>query len=170
MHFVGKAADRSLFGSPAISTLALLALATLILAGCGGTTTPTGGDAAPPSPSPLLSFAAIAGEWAGDGSDVQPPLSYHLDIVLQAEAQKNNLVGTIAYSGMITCGGNLLALEAGGSTYAVRERIVVGRGKPECADGGTIVLEHDAASDVLSWEWWVPNGPLIATGVLTRKG
>ena len=170
MHFVGKAADRSLFGSPAISTLALLALATLILAGCGGTTTPTGGDAVPPPPPAPLSFAAIAGEWAGPGSDVNSPLSYDLDMALQPEAIRGAQIGSIEYSGMITCGGNLFALEAGGSEWAVEEQIVVGRGKPECANGGTIRLEHDAASDVLSWEWYVPNGPLIATGVLTRKG
>ncbi len=166
MHSVNKAADRSVAGPPARLTLALLGLANLVLVGCGGTTAPTGGDGLPP---PLLSFAAIAGEWAGEGSDLGSPLNYHLDIVLQAEAQKNDPVGTIAYSGIITCGGNLMALEAGGSEYAVREKIVVGLGKPECADGGTIRLKHDAASDVLSWEWWVPNGPLIATAVLTRK-
>ena len=170
MHSVSKAADRSVAGPPARFTLALLGIANLVLVGCGGTTAPTGGDGLPPSPPPLL-FAAIAGEWAGPGSDLQgfPPLAYHLDIVLQAEAHQDDLVGTIAYSGMITCGGNLMALEAGGSEYAVREKIVVGLGKPECADGGTIRLKHDAASDVLSWEWWVPNGPLIATAVLTRK-
>ncbi len=151
---------------------ALFVLAIFGTAACSSTTAPGSADAPPPpppAPAPVLDFAAIAGDWAGEGADINQPAFYEIEITVGAEAAQGSQAGTISYSNDsgFSCGGELVARLANGNTYDFTENITSGTG---CITGGIVRLIHDAADGTLSYEWYVPGtGQLAARGFLTRK-
>jgi len=67
---------------------ALFLLAIFGTAACSSTTAPSSGDAPPPpppAPAPVLDFSAIAGDWVGEGNDVNQPAFYQIEMTLNAE-------------------------------------------------------------------------------------
>ncbi len=153
---------------------ALFVLAIFGTAACSSTTAPGSADAPPPPPpAPVLDFSAIAGEWVGEGTEINQPAVYQIEMTLEAEAASGAQVGTITYKGtlnelVIDCGGRLSARQANGSTYELQEKITSG---VNCVDNGTIRLTHDAAEGMLDYKWFSPNDPVTAraTATLTRQ-
>jgi hypothetical protein len=158
---------------------ALFVLAIFGTAACSSTTAPGSADAPPsppPTPTPVLDFSAIAGDWAGEGNDLNQPAFYEIEITVGAEAAEGSQAGTISYEGTlhdltISCGGKLFARLANGNTYEFTENITSGT---NCVTGGTVRLIHDAATSTLDYEAVAPesshrSGQLVARGVLTRK-
>ncbi len=155
---------------------ALFVLAMFGTAACSSTTAPGSADAPPPpppTPTPVLDFSAIAGDWAGEGNDLNQPAFYEIEITVGAEAAEGSQAGTISYSNDsgFSCGGELAALLANGNTYEFTENITSGT---NCVTGGTVRLIHDAATSTLDYEAVAPesshrSGQLVARGVLTRK-
>ena len=137
---------------------ALFVLATFGMAACSSTTAPGSADAPPPpppTPTPVLDFSAIAGDWAGEGNDLNQPAFYEIEITVGAEAAEGSRAGTISYEGTLndlafSCGGELVARLANGNTYEFTENITSGTG---CVTGGTVRLIHDAATSMLDYEW-----------------
>jgi len=167
---IASSASRS--GPIRSGLVALVVLSTTLIVGCGNSTAPPGEDAsAPPTPVPTLSFAAIAGEWVGEGHDLGQPAVYEIEMALDPEAALGSSVGTVSYKGslndlVIDCGGRLTAREASASTYELGESITHGI---NCINGGTVRLTHEA-NGTLSYEWHSPSGgPKAAEGVLQRK-
>jgi len=145
------------------------------LAACSSTTSPGVAEAPsppPPAPTPLLDFAAIAGDWAGEGTDIRQPAVYQIEMTLDAEARSGANVGTVTYNGAlddlkIDCGGVLIASRVSGNAYVLTERITHG---VNCISDGTVRLTYDAAAGTLSYEWYSPaSSDLCAEAVLTRK-
>ncbi len=156
-----------------IRWLSAFVLSTFALSGCLDSTGPPNDDAlAPPAPpGAALDFSAIAGDWAGEGNDLDQPAFYELKITVEAEAAEGSQAGTISYEGTLagtafSCGGELLAQLATGSIYEFTETITFGA----CTNGGRVRLTHDAAAGTLSYEWFAPaSDQLAARGVLTRQ-
>ncbi len=156
--------------------VALFVLAIFGSAACSSTTAPGTADTPPPpppEPAPVLDFSAIAGDWAGEGTGIRQPSVYQIEMTLEEEAASGAQMGTITYKGtlnelIIDCGGRLIAREASGSAYELRENITNG---VNCIDGGTIRLTHDAPAATLDYEWFSPNDPVTAraTATLTRQ-
>ena len=148
--------------------LGVVALFAFVLTGCGGgdSSTPSGPAPPPPPPPPptataTLDFSAIAGDWAGEGNDLNQPAFYQIEITMVAEAAEGDQAGTISYSNDsgFSCGGELAALLANGNTYEFTETITSGTG---CFTGGRVRLTYDAAAGTLSYELFHPvTGQLV---------
>ena len=135
----------------------------LLIAGCSSSA-PTGGEAPPAPPPPVLDYTRIAGEWAGEVTErvLDREITYEAVLELSEGAAEGRNVGTVDYG---NCGGNLLALDVDGPNYAVTEQLTYGL--DECRNG-TVRLRLDTEEIALDYEWYTASGELHATGVLTR--
>lgn len=127
-------------------------------------------ECAAPAPIPVLSFAAIAGEWSGIVTETQPccVFVYRLTYTLGTEAPAGGQIGTyvVSEAAPFHAEGRLMAAHASGNAYGVDEIVTTATG---WVNAYGVQLTHDPVAGTLAYKWNNPLRPGYgATGVLER--